>query len=128
MSRDFTYIDDIVEGVIRVIDNPAQPNSEWNGQTPDPATSTAPYKVYNIGNNNPVQLMDFIKAIENALGVEAEKQMLPLQAGDVETTYADVSNLVRDFDYQPKTTVQEGINQFVEWYKQYYHVGKSVVS
>ena len=125
MSRDFTYIDDIIEGVIRVIDNPAKPNPDWNGLIPDPSTSTAPYRIYNIGNNNPVELMDFIVAIENALGMEAEKQMLPLQAGDVETTYADVNSLIKDFDYRPQTTIQEGINKFVAWYKHYYNIGEA---
>ena len=128
MSRDFTYIDDIVEGLMRVIEKPPVANKNWNGAKPDPSSSKAPYRIYNIGNNKPVKLMDFIGAIENALGVEAQKQMLPLQPGDVETTYADVSNLIRDFDYHPQTSIQEGINQFVDWYKAYYRVEEKVSS
>ena len=122
MLRDFTYIDDIVEGVTRVIDNPAQKNSAWSGKQPDPSTSSAPYKIYNIGNNNPVKLMDFIKAIENALGTEIEKKMLPLQAGDVPATYANVDDLVEDLDYQPATPIQEGIDHFVKWYRNFFKV------
>ena len=120
--RDFTYIDDIVEGLIRVIDKPAQTNPDWNSNQPDPGSSSAPWRVYNIGNNNPVELMDYIKAIETALGTKAELNLLPLQPGDVPDTYADVSDLVREFDYQPKTAVEDGIGRFVEWYKAYYRV------
>lgn len=122
MLRDFTYVDDIVEGVTRVIDNPAKSNPNWSGQVPDPSTSSAPYKVYNIGNNNPVKLMDFIEAIEKALGKTIEKQMLPLQAGDVPATYANVDDLVRNLDYQPATPVQQGIDNFVSWYKDFFKV------
>lgn len=122
MLRDFTYIDDIVEGVVRVIDNPARPNPQWSGNQPDPSSSSAPYKIYNIGNNNPVKLMDFIEAIENALGKKIEKNMLPIQAGDVPATYADVHDLVEDLDYQPATPVQVGINNFVEWYRAFFKV------
>ncbi len=122
MLRDFTYIDDIVEGVMRVIDNPAQANSNWSGKQPDPSSSSAPFKIYNIGNNNPVKLMDFIKAIENALGIEIEKQMLPIQAGDVPATYANVDDLVEDLDYQPATPIQDGVNQFVSWYRNFFKV------
>lgn len=118
--RDFTYIDDIVEGVIRTLDNVAAPNAQWTGDTPDPATSKAPFKIYNIGNNNPVNLMDYIETLENALGKKAEKNMLPLQPGDVPDTYADVQDLVNDVGYKPETTIQEGIGNFVEWYKNYY--------
>jgi len=118
--RDFTYIDDIVEGVIRVIDNPAQPNPNWSGDNPDSGTSKAPWRVYNIGNNSPVELMDYITAIEAALGVDAEKELLPLQPGDVPDTFADVDDLVKDFGYKPSKTVQEGVKNFVEWYKDYY--------
>ena len=118
--RDFTYIDDIVEGVIRVIDNPAQPNPNWSGDNPDSGTSKAPWRVYNIGNNSPVELMDYITAIEAALGVDAEKELLPLQPGDVPDTFADVDDLVKDFGYKPSMTVQEGVKNFVEWYKDYY--------
>ncbi len=122
MVRDFTYVDDIVEGVIRVIDNPPKGNETWSGKAPDPSTSPAPYKIYNIGNNNPVQLMDFIKAIETALGQEAEKDMLPIQPGDVSATYANVDDLVKNLDYKPDTSVQEGIDAFIDWYKRYYKV------
>lgn len=122
MLRDFTYIDDIVEGVVRVIDNPANSNAAWSGKAPDPGSSSAPYKVYNIGNNNPVRLMDFIKAIENALGTEIEKEMLPLQAGDVPETYANVDDLVENLDYKPATPVQEGIDNFVAWYREFFKV------
>lgn len=120
--RDFTYIDDIVAGVIRVLDKPAQPNPDWNSEQPDPGSSNAPWRVYNIGNNNPVELMDYIKAIETGLGTKAKLNLLPLQPGDVPDTFADVSDLVREFDYQPKTSVQEGIEKFVAWYKTYYGV------
>lgn len=123
MLRDFTYIDDIVEGVIRVIDHPAQPDPEWNGKTGQTSTSSAPYKVYNIGNNNPVKLMDFIEAIENKLGKKIEKNMMPLQAGDVPATYADVNDLVEDLGYKPATPIQEGINKFVDWYLDFFKVG-----
>lgn len=122
MLRDFTYIDDIVEGVIRVIDNPASADPTWSGLAPNPGSSSAPYKIYNIGNNNPVKLMDFIKAIEKALGRTIEKKFLPLQAGDVPATYADVADLVEDLDYQPATPVQEGIDRFVAWYREFYKV------
>ena len=118
--RDFTYIDDIVEGVIRVIDNPAQPNPNWSGDNPDSGTSKAPWRLYNIGNNSPVELMDYIAAIEAALGTEAEKELLPLQPGDVPDTFADVDDLVKDFGYKPSMTVQEGVKNFVQWYKDYY--------
>lgn len=120
MKRDFTYIDDIVEGVIRVLDNTAVPNPKWHGDQPDPGTSCAPYKLYNIGNNNPVELMDYIGAIESALGMTAEKNMLPIQPGDVPATYADVDDLVADVGFKPETSVQEGIARFVEWYRSYY--------
>ena len=120
MVRDFTYIDDIVEGVVRVIDNPPAGNSSWDAHHPDPSTSTAPYKVYNIGNNNPVRLMDFIEAIEENLGKKAEKQLLPMQPGDVAATCADVQDLANNLHYKPNTKVQEGIKRFVEWYRAYY--------
>ena len=115
--RDFTYIDDIVEGVIRVLDQPAAANPAWQGNAPDPGTSKAPWRVYNIGNNQPVELMDYIASLENALGKFAEKQLLPLQAGDVPDTYADVADLVEQFHYKPATTVEEGIERFVAWYR-----------
>lgn len=123
MIRDFTYIDDIVEGVIRTIDQPARPNPEWTGNAPDPATSYAPYRVYNIGNNNPVELLDFIRRIERALGKRAELRMLPLQAGDVPATYADVDDLARDCGFAPNTSIEEGISRFVDWYVRYYGNG-----
>lgn len=122
MLRDFTYVDDIVEGITRVIDNPAQGRSEWQGEKPDPSTSSAPYKVYNIGNNNPVKLMDFIEAIENALGKKIPKKMMPMQAGDVPATYADVTDLMEDLDYKPSTPVQQGIDNFVAWYRDFFKV------
>ena len=122
MLRDFTYVDDIVEGVTRIIDNPAQPNPEWSGKQPDPSTSSSPYKIYNIGNNDPVKLMDFIEAIENALGKKIQKNMMPLQAGDVPETYANVDDLVRDLDYKPSTSVQKGIDNFVTWYREFFKV------
>ena len=122
MLRDFTYVDDIVEGVTRIIDNPAQPNLDWSGTQPDPSTSSAPYKIYNIGNNDPVKLMDFITAIENALGKKIQKNMMPLQAGDVPATYANVDDLVQNLDYKPSTPVQKGIDNFVAWYRDFFKV------
>ena len=118
--RDFTYIDDIVEGVLRVLDKPAQPNPEWNGDDPDSATSYAPWRIYNIGNNNPVELNDYINALETALGKKAQKELLPLQPGDVPDTYADVEDLINDFGYCPSTKLEDGIANFVAWYKSYY--------
>ena len=118
--RDFTFIDDIVEGVIRVLDKPAQPNPEWSSDNPDSGTSYAPWRIYNIGNNNPVELKAYIAALESALGKEAEKELLPLQPGDVPDTYADVDDLVRDFGYKPSTTVAQGMQQFVNWFEKYY--------
>jgi UDP-glucuronate 4-epimerase len=118
--RDFTYIDDIVEGVVRVLDRIPEPNPEWSGDVPDSATSTAPYQLYNIGNNQPVELMHYIEVLEECLGKQAEKNMLPLQAGDVPATYADVADLVRDVDYKPDMTIEQGIANFVDWYRGYY--------
>jgi UDP-glucuronate 4-epimerase len=120
--RDFTYIDDIVEGIIRTLDNTAEPNPKWDGKTPDPGTSKAPWKVYNIGAQTPVQLLDYIETLENALGKKAEKNLLPLQLGDVPDTYADVEALANDVNYRPKTTIQQGIGNFVTWYKEFYSV------
>lgn len=120
--RDFTYIDDIVEGVIRVLDRPAPINAQWEGDRPDPGTSKAPWRVYNIGNSSPVELMDYIRALENALGRKAEMELLPLQAGDVPDTYANVDDLVDQFGYQPSTTVETGISRFVTWYREYFRV------
>jgi UDP-glucuronate 4-epimerase len=122
MQRDFTYIDDIVEGVVRVIDHPAQPNPAWSGASPDPGSSSAPYRIYNIGNNQPVRLMDFISAIEKALGITIEKNMLPIQPGDVPSTYADVSDLVQEFGYRPETPIQEGVDRFIAWYREFFKV------
>lgn len=118
--RDFTYIDDIVEGVIRVLDKPAQPNPAWSGASPDPGSSAAPWRVYNIGNNCPVELMDYIGALEKALGTKAEMEMLPLQPGDVPDTYADVTDLVEQFGYKPATPVEQGVAHFVRWYRDYF--------
>lgn len=121
--RDFTYIDDIVEGVIRVLDRPAPPNFDWDSTRPDPGSSRATWRVYNIGNNNPVELMDYIAALENALGKKADIDMLPLQPGDVPDTYADVSDLVEQFDYKPTTTIDYGVRCFVDWYCVEYNCG-----
>ncbi|MDD5391680.1 MAG: NAD-dependent epimerase [Thiothrix sp.] len=120
--RDFTYIDDIVEGVIRTLDHTASPNTVWSGMKPDPGTSKAPWRVYNIGNQNPVELMDYIRAIEDALGMKAELNLLPLQPGDVPDTYADVDALVQDVGYRPSMSVDEGTRRFVAWYREYYGV------
>ena len=120
MERDFTYIDDIVEGVVRVLDKIPQPNPEWSGDAPDSASSTAPYRLYNIGNNNPVELMHYIEVLEDCLGKKAVKNMLPMQPGDVQATYADVSELVKAIDYKPAMSVEEGMSRFVDWYKEYY--------
>jgi len=117
--RDFTYIDDIVEGIIRVLDRPASPNDNWDSNNPDPATSSAPYRVYNIGNNNPVELMDYIEALETSLGKTAKKEFLPLQPGDVPDTYADVDDLVEEFGYKPSMSVKYGVENFARWYKEY---------
>jgi len=118
-SRDFTYVDDVVEGIVRVLDKPAKPNPHWNGNNPDPATSKAPWRVYNIGNNNPVELMGYIEALESSLGIKAEIELLPLQPGDVPDTYADVDDLVEEFDYKPLMNVKQGVESFVRWYKEY---------
>jgi UDP-glucuronate 4-epimerase len=120
--RDFTYVDDIVEGIVRVLDRPAAPNPQWSGERPDPGTSQAPWRVYNIGNNKPVQLIDYIAAIERALGKKAKMELLPLQAGDVPDTFADVADLVEQFQYRPSTPVQEGIARFVTWYREYFKI------
>lgn len=120
MLRDFTYIDDIIEGVFRLLTRPAGPNPDWDGASPDPATSKAPYRLYNIGNNNPTTLLDFIAAIEAALGIKAEKEFQEIQPGDVPATCADVDDLMGDVGFKPSTSVQEGIARFVEWYLEYY--------
>ena len=120
--RDFTYIDDIVEGVVRVMAKLPEPDPAWSGDTPDPATSRAPWRVYNIGNNEPVELMRYIEVLEDCLGMEAEKNMLPMQPGDVPDTYADTTALTDDVGYKPSTPVEEGVRRFVEWYREYYQV------
>ncbi|GKS60007.1 NAD-dependent epimerase [Nitrospira sp.] len=122
MQRDFTYVDDIVEGIVRALDRVAQPNAAWSGAKPDPGTSNAPYRVYNIGNNKPVELLRFIEVLEQTLGKKAEKRLLPLQAGDVPATYADVDDLMRDVGFKPSTSIEVGIARFVEWYRDYYSV------
>ncbi|HKJ76498.1 MAG TPA: NAD-dependent epimerase [Gammaproteobacteria bacterium] len=118
--RDFTYVDDIVEGVIRVLDRIPAPNPDWSGDAPDSATSYAPYRLYNIGNNQPVELMHYIEVLEQCLGKKAEKNLLPLQPGDVPDTYADVTDLTHDVGYKPATCVEDGVARFVEWYRDYY--------
>ena len=118
--RDFTYIDDIVEGIIRTLDRPAPKNSDWDSNNPDPATSSAPYRVYNIGNNNPVELMDYIKALETSLGKIANKELLPIQPGDMPDTYADVDDLEEQFGYKPIMSIKQGIENFVVWYNEYH--------
>ncbi|MBK5940267.1 NAD-dependent epimerase [Halochromatium roseum] len=120
--RDFTYVDDIVEGVIRVLDRVPEPNPSWSGAEPDSASSSAPYRLYNIGNNRPVELMHYIETLEHCLGRSAEKQLLPLQPGDVPDTFADVTDLVEDLGYQPATSVETGVARFVDWYRAYYQV------
>jgi len=120
MQRDFTYIDDIVEGVVRVTDHVPTADSSWRGDQPDPGTSYTPYRIYNIGNNSPVELMRFIEVLEGCLGKKAEKNLLPIQPGDVPATYADVDDLMRDVGFKPATTIEEGIRRFVEWYRGYY--------
>jgi len=122
MQRDFTYIDDIVEGVVRVMGRLAEPNPKWRGDDPDPGTSYAPYKIYNIGNNNPVELLEFIEVIENALGRKARKEFRDLQPGDVPATYADVDDLIADVGFKPATPITTGIRKFIEWYRGYYAV------
>ncbi len=122
MQRDFTYIDDIVEGVVRVIERPARPNPQWSGDNPDPGSSYAPYKIYNIGNNQPVELMHFIEVIEDTLGKKAKKNLLPLQPGDVPATYANIDDLVRDTGFKPSTPLEVGIPRFIEWYRDYFKV------
>ena len=121
MSRDFTYIDDIVDGIIKIIDNPAKSNEDWNGNNPETNSSSAPYKIYNIGNNAPVNLMEFISNIETSIGIIAEKNFMEIQAGDVESTYADTTGLINDFNYKPFTPLDEGVNKFIQWFKTFYN-------
>lgn len=122
MRRDFTFVDDIVEGVVRVTDHPAQPNDEWSGADPDPGTSRAPYKIYNIGNNQPVELQYFIETLEASIGKQARKNLLPMQPGDVPATYADVDDLMHDVGFRPATPIEVGIDRFVRWYRKYHGV------
>ncbi|MBF0193809.1 MAG: NAD-dependent epimerase [Magnetococcales bacterium] len=122
MRRDFTYIDDIVEGVVRVLERTPTANPSWDSNNPDPATSNAPYKIYNIGNNNQVELMDYIKALEESLGIPAKMNMMEMQPGDVPATWANVDDLIEDVGFRPQTTVQEGISRFVEWYREYHNI------
>jgi UDP-glucuronate 4-epimerase len=122
MERDFTFVDDIVEGVMRVTDNVAQPNPNWDSDNPDPSTSNVPYRLYNIGNHNPVPLMKMISVLEECLGKKAEINFMPLQAGDVPATYADVDSLVRDVDFKPSTSIEDGISKFVAWYREFYQI------
>jgi UDP-glucuronate 4-epimerase len=120
MKRDFTYVDDVVEGVIRILDRPAQPNSQWSGEAPDPGSSSAPYRLYNIGNHNPVDILHLIEVLEQTLGKKGEKRFLPMQSGDVPATYADVDDLIRDISCKPDTTIEVGVKRFVAWYRDYY--------
>lgn len=122
MQRDFTYIDDIVEGVVRVMNNVPEADPDWDFELPNPSSSCTPYRLYNIGNNAPVALMDFIKAIESELGIEAKKDYLPIQPGDVPATYADVNDLIKDTEFKPSTSIGEGIQKFVEWFKEFYKI------
>src|SRR5690625_2574750 len=121
MMRDFTYVDDIVESILRLVEKPAQPNPEWSGSNPDPSSSYAPYKVYNIGNNSPVRLMEFVEAIENKVGKIAKKNFMDLQPGDVPETYANVEDLFKNINFKPSTNIQDGVNNFVDWYLDYYN-------
>ena len=120
MSRDFTYVDDIVDGIIKVIDNPAKSSNSFDAENPNPDRSSAPYRIYNIGNNAPVQLLDFIETLEKSIGIDAKKNFLPMQDGDVVSTYADTSDLIKDFGYKPDTKLADGIEQFVKWYREFY--------
>jgi len=120
MQRDFTYVDDIVEGVVRVSDRAPQPDPTWNGARPDPSTSTAPYRLYNIGNNHPVELLYFVEVLEKCLGRAACKRLRPMQPGDVLATYADISELTRDVGFKPSTSIEDGVARFVEWYRKFY--------
>ncbi len=125
MVRDFTYIDDIIEGVVRVIDKPAVPDPAWSADAPDPATSNAPFRLYNIGNNRPVELMHYIHALETCLGRKARIDMLPLQPGDVPSTVASIDDLARDLGFKPSTSIEEGIGRFVDWYRDYFRIGET---
>lgn len=128
MMRDFTHIDDIVEDVIRVMEHPASSNQQWKNSVDGPSSSPAPYKIYNIGNNTPVRLMDFIIAIEKKLGNPVKKIFLPLQAGDVPATYADVEDLIKDFEYKPSIPIEEGISRFIDWYMDFFNIKHSLLN
>ncbi len=128
MQRDFTYIDDIVEGIVRVAERVARPNPDWSGNTPDPGSSKAPYKIYNIGNNNPVDLLHLIEVLEGCLGRKANKRFMPMQPGDVPATSADVSDLARDVGFKPSTTIEDGVRRFVDWYLNYYEAKDSLAT
>ena len=123
--RDFTYVDDIVEGIVRIMGHPAEPNTGWDGDVPDPTTSTAPYRLYNIGHNEPVELLYMVELLEAALGRKAEKRMLSLQPGDVVDTYADIDDLAESVGYRPATSIEDGVARFVSWYREYYHVAEA---
>ena len=122
MRRDFTYVDDIVESIARLVPKVPMPDKNWSGLTPDPASSFAPYRVYNIGNNKPIELLQFIETIEQKVGKKAIKNFLPLQDGDVPETYANVDDLMREIDFRPATPIEEGVAKFVDWYKEYYQI------
>ena len=122
LERDFTYIDDIVEGMLRTLDQVARPSPDWSGDAPEPASSLAPYRLYNIGSNRPVELLRYIEVLEQCLGRSAEKNLLPMQPGDVPDTYADVDALARDVGYRPETPVEQGVARFVDWYRAFYQV------
>ena len=121
-QRDFTYIDDIIEGIVKVLDKPALPNPNWDSHNPDPATSSAPWRVYNIGNNNPVELLNYIEVLEASLGIKVEKELLPLQPGDVPNTCANIDDLIEEFGYKPSISVEQGVENFVRWYQEYHNV------
>jgi UDP-glucuronate 4-epimerase len=122
MKRDFTYIDDVVDGVFRLTDHLPIPDPGWNAKLPDPGTSTAPYRIYNIGNNKPVPLMHLVAVLEKCLGIEAKKEFLPMQPGDVRETYADIDDLAREVGFRPRTDIEQGVARFVDWYKEFYRV------
>jgi UDP-glucuronate 4-epimerase len=122
MRRDFTYVDDVVESVVRLVDRPPQGDPGYSGDAPDPGSSTAPWRVYNIGNNNPVELLEVVRLLEAAIGMKAKRELLPMQPGDVPATYADVDDLMREVDFKPKTPIAEGIARFVDWYRSYHKV------
>ena len=122
MSRDFTYVDDIVEGVLRIAEMVAEPDPDWDASAPDPATSNAPYRIYNIGNNQPVKLLDYVEALENSLGRKATRNLMPMQPGDVKNTYADVTKLTEAVGYRPSTSVKDGVERFVAWYREYHGI------